>query len=188
MGKAKGRARKGDESSDDEEHQRGAGSKGKGSSSTGKPRLSATTFVHMDIDPDRIRFAHSKIRPVFSGCGRSLQTTLEEIRSGATKITDLPVITVIEGPSEHGSSWYFSLNNRRLWVFKACKREGLLGGEGTVKVRVRGPKDHELERYTLERCSNTATLMREKSAALAAAADSEHTEESQVDAAAVTGT
>eukprot|EP00611_Tribonema_gayanum_P008481 TRINITY_DN1801_c6_g1_i1.p1 TRINITY_DN1801_c6_g1~~TRINITY_DN1801_c6_g1_i1.p1 ORF type:complete len:189 (-),score=35.78 TRINITY_DN1801_c6_g1_i1:497-1063(-) len=188
MGKAKGRARarKGDESSD-EERQRGAGSKGKGSS-TGKPRLSATSFLHMDIDPDRIRFAHSKIRPVFSGCGRSLQTTLEEIRSGATKITDLPAITVIEGPSEHGSAWYFSLNNRRLWVLKACKREGLLGGEGTVKVRVRGAKDHELERYTLERCSNAATLIREKSAAAAAAADGEDIGESKVDAAAVAGT
>ena len=31
-------------------------------------------------DPDRIRYQHPRIRPYFSGCGRSVQETFESIR------------------------------------------------------------------------------------------------------------
>jgi len=74
----------------------------------------------MDVDPRRVRFAHSKIKPVFSGCGRTIEQTLGEIRGGKTRVSDLPMITVLLGPldPDDGQQWFFSLNNRRLFVLK----------------------------------------------------------------------
>jgi hypothetical protein len=58
--------------------------------------------------------------------------------------------------------WYFSLNNRRLWVLKRCREEGLLLPSNLVRVRVRQPKSaSEVARYTVQNCSLEATLMRE---------------------------
>jgi hypothetical protein len=142
------------------------------------PQLSSTSFIEISVDPVLVRFAHSRIRPVFSGCGRSLEGTLAEIRSGQTKPSDLPMITVIQGPCEQSQTWYFSLNNRRLWVLKACKEEGLLANtSGLIRVRARGPKKHEVERYTLVNCANTATFLREKLAAAAADGDAANNDE-----------
>lgn len=74
----------------------------------------------MEVDPRRVRFAHSRIKPIFSGCGRTIEETLDEIRAGKTAPSDLPKITVILGPvdKQDGQQWFFSLNNRRLFVFK----------------------------------------------------------------------
>ncbi len=69
-----------------------------------------------DIDPLQLRFAHSRIRPVFSGCGHEVSSTLEEIRVGSLSVCELPIITVIEGPPmdvNSESRWYFTMNNRR---------------------------------------------------------------------------
>ena len=58
--------------------------------------------------------------------------------------------------------WYFSLNNRRLYVLKRCREEGLLPNN-LVRVRVRKPKSaNEIERYTVDKCSLDAKLIREK--------------------------
>jgi hypothetical protein len=71
-------------------------------------------------------------------------------------------------PSEEGSGHcnagpcYFSLNNRRLWVLKRCREEGLLLPSNLVLVRVRQPKSAaEAARYTTANCALEATLMRE---------------------------
>lgn len=45
-------------------------------------------------DPARIRFAHARIRPYFSGCGRSVMDTLESIRNKEMQPSDLPPIQV----------------------------------------------------------------------------------------------
>jgi hypothetical protein len=71
---------------------------------------------------------------------------------------------VIIGPeTEDGDRWYFSLNNRRLWVLKRCREEGLLlATQNQIAVRVRAPKSvAEENRYTLEKCALQAKLMRE---------------------------
>lgn len=121
----------------------------------------------IDVSPSRVRFQHSKIRPVFSGCGRSVMETLEEIRRGSLEPADLPPIQVIIGPDENdgGGPWYFSLNNRRLWVLKQCYKEGLLDNErynNTIPVRVRMPKSEaEAERYSIDNCALEAKFMRE---------------------------
>jgi hypothetical protein len=126
----------------------------------GGHRLPATTFVSMRVDPARVRFAHSRVRPVFSGCGRRLEETLQLLRDKRLAPEQLPTITVIEGPrGADGEPWFFSLNNRRLWVFKQAHKEGLLA---SIPVRARGAKPHEMERYTLQRCALEATLMRER--------------------------
>lgn len=122
----------------------------------------------MYISPSRVRFQHSKIRPVFSGCGRSVTETLEEMRQGKLEPGDLPPIQVLIGPDENDGlgPWYFSLNNRRLWVLKQCHKEGLLDNErynNKIPVRVRMPKSGaEAERYSVDNCALEAKFMREK--------------------------
>ena len=46
------------------------------------------------VDPARVRFQHSRIRPYFSGCGRTVEGTLESIRRNEMKPSDLPPIQV----------------------------------------------------------------------------------------------
>lgn len=148
------------------------------------------------VDVARVRFQHSRIRPVFSGCGRSVEGTLESIRRGEVSPHDLPPIQVSvigaetvtslnrrcsrmhthfqlvgcsqvlelndsESASDSGH-WYFSLNNRRLWVLKRCREEGLLLPSNLVRVRVRQPRSAaEIARYTVQNCALEASLMRE---------------------------
>lgn len=88
-------------------------------------------------------------------------------------MSDLPPIQVIVGQNNnnHGGSkesnepWYFSLNNRRLWVLKRLRDEGLLEPFGNkVFVRVRSPKSQqERERYCVENCALEAKIVAEKS-------------------------
>jgi len=116
------------------------------------------------VDPARVRFQHARIRQHFSGCGRSVIETLESIRRGEMSPGDLPPIQVIVGPEDSGGVWYFSLNNRRLYVLKRCREEGLLDNN-LVRVRVRQVKsENEMERYTLENCALEAKFIREKEA------------------------
>ena len=96
--------------------------------------------------------------------------TLEEIRQGKLEPGDLPPIQVIIGTDEKnhhdgGEPWYFSLNNRRLWVLKQCHREGLLDNErynNKIGVRARAARSQgEISRYTVANCALEAKFMRE---------------------------
>jgi hypothetical protein len=137
-------------------------------------------------DPDRIRFQHSRIRPYFSGCGRSVMETLESIRRKEMKPSDLPPIQVIVGPQTEDGPWYFSLNNRRLWVLKRCREEGLLDNN-QIRVRVRSPKSSaEASRYSLENCALEAKIMKE-SAPSEKKRDDTRTKESYSEAPATPG-
>ena len=116
------------------------------------------------VDPRRIRYQHARIRPTFSGCGRSVVDTLQSIRDGKLKPENLPTIQVVSGASTDGDErWYYSLNNRRLWVLKQCREEGLLSNN-EIEVRVRQPKSAaEQERFTPEKCALEAKFLREPS-------------------------
>lgn len=46
------------------------------------------------VDPARIRYQHSRIRPFFSGCGRSVEETLDALRQGKLQPSDIPPIQV----------------------------------------------------------------------------------------------
>ena len=98
----------------------GKGKKGSTGRSGGGGGTGSGGFSTVDVDPRRVRYAHSKIRPVFSGCGRTIEQTLGEIRDGKIRASDLPAITVLFGPTDptDGQPWFFSLNNRRLYVLK----------------------------------------------------------------------
>ncbi|BEI92475.1 uncharacterized protein CcaverHIS019_0501030 [Cutaneotrichosporon cavernicola] len=145
-------------------------------------RKTATGRVLRDMDPDTIYFTHARVRPVFTGCNKRIQDTLDEIVAGTTKVTDIPYITVIEnferpagedsdaeeeedgrkrkkgGGGRKGKGakkevgeatpFYFSLNNRRLFLFKTLKQRGLID---TVAVQVKPALERERTKYTRER-------------------------------------
>eukprot|EP00667_Euglena_gracilis_P019506 EG_transcript_20913 len=108
------------------------------------------------IRPSDVYFTHSKIRPRFS-CGRLVVDTLQELRDGKLQAADLPTITVLQ----EGAA-LFSLNNRRLWLFKQCEAEGLLV-DGKVQARVQPQRDCKrlAQKYTEAKCSRTAKFMAE---------------------------
>jgi uncharacterized protein YozE (UPF0346 family) len=56
------------------------------------------------------------------------------------------------------------LNNRRLWVLKRCREEGLLQTtKNQILVRVREPKSQsEKDRYTVQKCAVEAKIITEK--------------------------
>lgn len=110
----------------------------------------------IDVDPALVYFTHARVRPLFSGCGRRLEDTLNALLSNSMDIDALPVITVLFGAGGGGGDLLFSLNNRRLWVLKELRRAGKLT---TVRVRSKEALPRERERYTRDRCSLTATLM-----------------------------
>ena len=103
----------------------------------------------IEIDPSIVYFTHARIRSTFSGCGRKVEETLDEIINGKLKPADLPFITVM-----YDGSVYYSLNNRRLWVLKQCKERGLVDH---IRVRVR-PEDKGTIKYSQETCVLHAKL------------------------------
>lgn len=111
----------------------------------------------LEIDPSLIYFTFSRIRPLFS-CGRPIQQTLDQLLSSELLPADLPQITLL-----FDGKHYFSLNNRRLFVFKTLRAAGLLT---SVVARVKPvPQTKRMkEKYTVEKCSLTAKLMREGAA------------------------
>ena len=61
----------------------------KGSSSSG-----SAEGPLVQLRPSEILYTYSKVLPYFSGCGRTLRHTLEEIARGAMRPSDLPAIAV----------------------------------------------------------------------------------------------
>lgn len=95
----------------------------------------------MELDPTIIRFTHSRIRKQFSGCSKMLLETLEELKTKKIMPSDIPKISVLfDGEN------YYSLNNRRLWIFKECKKLGILD---KINVNIKYTND---DRYTPDRC------------------------------------
>jgi hypothetical protein len=70
------------------------GKKKKDSSSKSKQGSTQNIEGLIWVDPAWIRFQHSRIRPTFSVCGRTLLDTLNSIRSGDISPFDLPPIQV----------------------------------------------------------------------------------------------
>eukprot|EP00978_Attheya_sp_CCMP212_P016417 scaffold43002_cov30-Attheya_sp.AAC.1 len=70
---------------------KGRNKKSEGSSSS-PPQAGAIIDGWTWVDPARVRFQHSRIRPYFSGCGRSVMETLEQIREKGMSPSDLPPI------------------------------------------------------------------------------------------------
>eukprot|EP01041_Mallomonas_annulata_P009221 gene9221-19119_t len=130
----------------------------------------------IDVDPSLVRFTHSRIRPRFSGCGRLIQDTIDDLLSGKISIDALPIIAITIAADGH----IFSLNNRRLYTIKQVHALGLLNTRNppnTIKARVKPLLPRDAERYTIERCSLKATLMKDRPDAI----EKEHTEDVEVE-------
>jgi len=113
-----------------------------------------------DLDVSLIYFTHARVRPFFSGCGRRLEDTLDMIWCGDMSLDKLPQITILFNTMHDGQVYYFSLNNRRLWVLKELHARGYFEGKlHTVRLKEALPR--ERERYTIDRCSLTAKIMKE---------------------------
>jgi hypothetical protein len=100
----------------------------------------------IELDVLSIYFSHSKIRNRFTGCSKLLQETLDELCIGTLQIAEIPLISVI-----YDGSRYFSLNNRRLWVFKEMAKKGLLT---KIAVNLKKP----VTRSELKLCQNQLSL------------------------------
>ena len=111
------------------------------------------------VNPDDVFFTFSRLRPQFS-CGRRVEDTLNSILAGDLRPEDLPPIGVLLDPA---TGHLFSLNNRRLYVFKALKAAGRLS---TVPVRIKPvPQTKRMTtKYTAEKCAKVARLMLEREA------------------------
>ena len=115
-----------------------------------------------ELRPSDIWYTFGRVRSTFSGCGRALEETLEEIQRGRLRPSELPPIAVIThdvvvrqddedsdeddgrrkrrgGKSSSARAKaktvrrYYSMNNRRLWVLKRCEELGVIE---TVGVRM----------------------------------------------------
>lgn len=122
---------------------------GGGSSST----IGSNSRNLIIINPNIVYFTHSRVRPQFTGCNKVIADTIQEIVEGRTRISDIPMITVIENDGH-----YFSLNNRRLFMFKELCKMGLIPAEG-IQCFIKPALERERERYTPSRCSLRAKLM-----------------------------
>jgi hypothetical protein len=100
------------------------------------------------LKPSEIHFTHSNISDKFTGCGKSLIETLNEITTGTTKITDIPKIKVFYFVRD-GKTKYISENNRRLWVFKQLEKNGIIS-EVEVRLEKTNNKKHIINTYSLE--------------------------------------
>lgn len=81
--------------------------------------------IIMSLNPQDIYFTHSKISSKFSGCGKLLEETLNDIIQGNILIDDIPKIKVFYIYHEN-KILYFSQNNRRLWIFKKLYNLGFI--------------------------------------------------------------
>jgi hypothetical protein len=125
--------------------------KKKSSSSSSSSSSHSRSIIN--IDPSQVYFTHARIRPVFTGCNKRIEETLQEIIDGRTNIKDIPKITVL-----NNNGHLFSLNNRRLYLIKQLYSMNLLT---TVEVQLKEATDKEKARYTPSRCVLNARLMKE---------------------------
>jgi hypothetical protein len=101
-------------------------------------------------------------RPYFSGCGRGVEETIDDILQGRLDIEEIPKISVLSDTEGN----YFALNNRRLYVYKRLRNAGFLDkGEipNTVKVRFKNALPRELKKYSPTTCSLNCTIIQKKS-------------------------
>ena len=105
----------------------------------------------IEIDPSIIRFQHSKIKPIFSD-GKSIEESFKQIKENIKILDTIPKIQV----KYDNNGNYYTLNNRRLYLYKKLKDEGIIK---TIKVRLDKLNDKETKRYNVDNCSLTAKFM-----------------------------
>ena len=77
-------------------------------------------FPQINLSPAEIRFMQDSICQRFRN-GRSVNDTIEQISDGYMRVDDLPKIHVLIK-----NGYYYSFDNRRLYVYRVLHRRGLL--------------------------------------------------------------
>lgn len=116
-----------------------------------KFKLTNYNSEYVDVDPMIIHYQHSKIKPEFSD-HKIIDETIEELKGDITKINNIPKIQVLID----NDGYLFSLNNRRLYVFKKLREIGIIK---SVNVRIKPMNEKEKDRYNRQKCSLTAKFM-----------------------------
>lgn len=98
------------------------------------------------INPSIIYFTHSKIRQRFTGCGKLLEETYQELSSNPLLIDRLPKIKVIYDPEK---DIYYSMNNRRLWVFKKLYNENKISEIPVYMEKIKANSKMKNNQYSL---------------------------------------
>ncbi|XP_076817069.1 uncharacterized protein LOC143462702 [Clavelina lepadiformis] len=98
-------------------------------------------FVLIKLRPSKIRFMHKTINSNFSD-GKSVNETVEKISSGEMSVNDLPKIKVTKK-----NGFYYSFDNRRLYVYRVLELRGLLD---TVEVKKAPVRFFQEERFTTD--------------------------------------
>ncbi len=94
-----------------------------------------------ELIPSHIYFTHSVINYKFSGCGKLLENSLNELITNPKLIYTIPQIKVFYIINNNNIK-YYSENNRRLWLFKELEKKGLLD-----KINVRLEKAKNAKYY-----------------------------------------
>ncbi len=79
----------------------------------------------MELKPSQIYFTHSKICSKFTGCGKLIADTLDEIITDKVTVDQIPQIKVFYTNID-GHIKYYSENNRRLWLFKQLEKLNII--------------------------------------------------------------
>ena len=100
-----------------------------------------------NLSPDLIYHSHSRLEGVFSGCGKTIEGTLQDLLTGRIPPDAIPLISVLQLPTPTPDSPRFvSLNNRRLYVFKELHKANKLK-DGLITCRCRVATKKEAEKY-----------------------------------------
>lgn len=87
----------------------------------GEYRIRVESLVMLELRPSEIFFSQATIRDHFSGGLGSIYATLEQCMNDPDVINDIPKITVCRKDGK-----WFTLDNRRLWVFRQLEMRGRL--------------------------------------------------------------
>lgn len=116
------------------------------------PSFADTSTLHMvgvgcvppttQLDPRQIRFTHDRISPSFSS-GIGLDDTIESILTGQMKVDTIPPLEVVEHHAQ-----YYSLSNRRLFVFRVLAS---LGKMSRIAVKIVPPSSPRVMQLAVDK-------------------------------------
>ena len=121
----------------DKEERESKKEKAKQKSLRGNGRADALAATR--LKPSDILYTYSKVLPYFSGCGRTLQHTLDEIKSGRLKPGDLPAMSVI-GAEVDPSVGMSKATKAQAEMAKARDTDGWSSDEDDGRGRGKGGK------------------------------------------------
>ena len=103
----------------------------------------------IELAPSDIRFMHDRINNKFSN-GKSVNDTINKIEDGLMRVDDLPRIRVV-----CKDGYYYSFDNRRLYVYRVLHYRGLLD---KVRVHLASIEQFQPKRFTTKNNGKTVIV------------------------------